>query len=41
MKNAIFWDVAPCVFISEESVASIFKVESPQAKKSVSSEQTY
>jgi hypothetical protein len=31
MKNAVFWEVAPCRFVyndvSEERVASIFRVE--------------
>jgi hypothetical protein len=39
-KDAVFWDVAPCGFIkadvSEESVASIFRVEEiTRARKSV------
>jgi hypothetical protein len=27
MKNAVFWDVAPCTDVSEEHIASIFRVE--------------
>jgi hypothetical protein len=29
MKNAVFWDVAPCILltdVSEERIASIFRV---------------
>jgi hypothetical protein len=41
MKNAVFWDVAPCdglvtSYVSEECVASIFREEEiTRAKKSV------
>jgi hypothetical protein len=38
MKNAVFWDVAPCVLqidVSEECVASIYRVEEIRERRKV------
>jgi hypothetical protein len=32
MKNAVFWDVASCCDVSEERIASIFRVEKLKAR---------